>query len=110
MLRRRGGSRHRPVMSPLSCKLELDGNIAAKKATASSENDSRSFPFIGTAGRRGYILSMTIGLATGMAIMPIASDRIYAVLITFGAFCISAATAHHALWAERRVEDLEQKL
>jgi PAS domain S-box-containing protein len=93
-----------------STNYKLGANLPDKKSLAPCASRGCGFSARGIAGRWAFILSIAAGLATGMAIVPIAAYRLDAALITFGAFCIAAFTVRHALRAEGRIQELEQKL
>jgi PAS domain S-box-containing protein len=95
-------------MLPSKSQTTLSARVPARQATAPCAVERRS-PFV-VAGRWAFILSMVAGVTVGLAIIPVAANRIDAALLTLGAFCIVATTARRANRAEIEAEELRQKL
>jgi PAS domain S-box-containing protein len=61
-------------------------------------------------GRWSFTLSIALGLASGFILLPVAGRELIGAIISFGAICIAAVAARHALARKVQLEDLQQRL
>jgi PAS domain S-box-containing protein len=61
-------------------------------------------------GHWSFVASLAAGLAIGLALLPLAGDRLIGAAVIVGALLIMAATAMRAARAETQVESLQLKL
>src|SRR5262245_53957270 len=74
------------------------------------QNEAKPSIVVAILGRWSFIASLAIGLALGIAVLPMAHDQIIAACGMVGALVIMAATAIRAARAESQVEVLQLKL
>jgi PAS domain S-box-containing protein len=60
--------------------------------------------------RWSFTLSLALGFATGLTLLPVAGGELTGAIISFGAICIAAAAARQALDRKTQIEGLEQQL
>ena len=61
-------------------------------------------------GRWSFTLSIALGLASGFVLLPVAGRQLTGAIISFGAICIAAVAARHALARKVQLEGLQQRL
>ena len=64
----------------------------------------------GIAGRGGFVVSVGVGFAVGLALLPIAGNQLSGAVIILGAICIAAMAAYQALARRNQIEQLQQRL
>ena len=85
----------------------VDNNAAAAKEPSRAPGRSVFFVFA-----LGYLsmAGLALGFCVGVVSLPIAERDVASILIVFGALLIAGAALLRALWAERREEELQNKL